>query len=215
MVIFDKIYVISLTKKRPEKIEKFYERFPKDLVPFEIFDAIDGTLVELPTWWNHHLKGSYGCYSSHISILHTIIDSSLNNTIIFEDDAVFCENFTEKLVDCFNALPQDWNQFYIGGQHLKNPTKINEYILKGSNINRTHGYIIKNSETAKVLLSYLENQDFWLKNFPKNKYHIDYGYGFMHQNIIKAYCPTRFLIGQAANQYSDTGSQISDKDRWW
>ena len=215
MVIFDKIYVISLTKKRPEKLYKFCERYPEDLGPIELFDAIDGDNVCLPEWWNQHLKGSYGCYSSHLAILRSIVKDNLNNTIIFEDDAIFCDKFVETLHICVNALPSDWNQFYLGGQHLKQPPKFNEHLLKGANINRTHGYIVKNSDTAKILLSNLENKDFWLKNFPKNKYHIDYGYGFMHKDIINAYSPLRFLIGQAANEYSDTGSQIAKQDRWW
>lgn len=215
MVIFDKIYVISLLKKRPEKIDKFCERFPEDLGNVQLFEAIDGNDVAIPDWWNPNLKGSYGCYSSHVAILHNMLDYNLNNVIVFEDDAIFCKDFVEKLNTCVNLLPDDWDQFYIGGQHLKSPTKINEYISKASNINRTHGYIIKNSESAKILLSYLEDKEFWINNFTKNKYHIDYGYGFMHNGIINAYCSNKFLIGQAANQYSDTGSQIIDKDRWW
>lgn len=216
MFKLDKIYVISLLSKRPEKIEKFKKRFPENLQKPEIFDAIDGYKENIPDWWNPHLRGSYGCYRSHIKILENIVAENLTNTIILEDDAIFCEDFIHQLNGLYDHIPEDWDQFYIGGQHLNGPININNLVNKGTNINRTHGYIIKNSQVSAKILSYITNKEFWIKNFPKHRYHIDYGYGWLHKNkLIHAYCPKKFLIGQAANEYSDTGSQICKNDRWW
>lgn len=216
MFIFDKIYVISLIKKRPEKIERFKLNYPKDLGEFKIFEGVDGSLATLPDWWNQHLKGSYGCYMSHIKILDDIIENNLKNILILEDDVIFSQDFTKKINDLYNYVPGDWEQFYFGGQHLTKPTVINEKILRGNNINRTHGYVIRSAEVSRKILQHIKDKNFWQKHFPKHRYHIDYGYGLLHRTgTVKAYSPNKFLIGQAANTYSDTGSQISKVDRWW
>jgi GR25 family glycosyltransferase involved in LPS biosynthesis len=204
-------YVISLLQKRPNKIQEFKVRCPKELNT-TVYDGVDGSNEVLPLWWNQKMKGSYGCYLSHINILKLV--NGL--TLILEDDAVFCDNFIEKLSRAIRHVPDDWDQLYIGGQHLGSRKSMNNYIEKGTNINRTHGYFVKNKDSANKLLSNLLDKDFWIKNLNKNKYHIDYAYGIMHkQNIINAYASKPFLIGQAANSYSDTGSQISTVVRWW
>ena len=215
MLIFDKIYVISLLKKRPNKIQEFRDRCPKEL-NIEVYDAIDGSEQQLPLWWNDKLKGSYGCYLSHLNILKKISENNYYNVLILEDDAAFCDNFILKLKNVFNNIPNDWEQLYLGGQHLGNKQIINNYIIKGSNINRTHAYIIRNKNVSDKILSYIENKNFWIENLNKNKYHIDYAYGILHKkNLINAYASKPFLIGQKANKISDTGSQLSTVDRWW
>jgi GR25 family glycosyltransferase involved in LPS biosynthesis len=218
MLNFDKIYLISLTKKRPNKVSEFMNRLPKDwnLGQIDIMDAIDGYEMELPVWWNSHLKGSYGCLRSHCKILEYIMKNNLLNVMIFEDDAIFSDNFIMKLQQICENLPTDWEQLYLGGQHLAKPRSINNDIVKGVNINRTHCYVIKDESVAKKILSNLNSKDFWIKYLNKHKYHIDYAYGAMHKhNMLNSYACNPFIVGQAENTFSDTGSQISKVDRWW
>lgn len=218
MVKFDKIFVISLSKKRPNKFQEFIGRLPSCWSNDDItlLDAVDGSNIELPVWWNQNLKGAYGCLMSHVSILKEIGQCNYTNTLIFEDDAIFCNDFENKLDAVFKELPPDWNQLYLGGQHLQKPISVNNVIVKGTNINRTHCYAINNGDTANKCLDHLLKKDFWIQNLTRNKYHIDYAYGWMHkQHIINAYAAKPFLVGQQTNQYSDTGSQISKVDRWW
>lgn len=218
MINFDKIYVISLTKKRPNKISDFMLSVPKDwgFGKIDVYDAIDGSTQELPLWWNPALVGAYGCYKSHLNILQEIVDNDWNQTLILEDDAIFSDNFLSQLPITMSHLPGDWEQMYLGGQHLSKAIKINDYICKAININRTHCYIIKNKIVAQKIINLFIDKDFWIKNLTKYKYHIDYAYGILHkQNIIKTYASNPFLVGQKANNISDTGSQISRLDRWW
>lgn len=218
MIKFDKIYVISLIKKRPNKISEFMTIVPKDwnLGKIEIFDAVDGLVEELPLWWNERLKGSYGCYKSHMNILQQIIENGWENTMILEDDAIFCGDFIKRFEIMCENLPSNWEQFYLGGQHLSKPKLINFSIVRGTNINRTHCYIIKNKDIAKKIINYLSDKDFWITNLTKTKYHIDYAYGVLHkQNKVVCYASNPFLVGQQPNSFSDTGSQISRSIRWW
>lgn len=218
MVNFDKIYCISLLKKRPNKFNEFLSRIPSDwdFGIIEPYDAIDGTAVELPVWWSQKLKGAYGCYMSHASILKHIVDNNYINTMILEDDAIFSENFSSLLKCCFDHLPEDWDQLYLGGQHLAKAKKIHKNIVKGSNINRTHCYIINNKNSAQKILNHILNKDFWIKNLNSNKYHIDYAYGILQSaRVINSYAHHPFIVGQIPNKYSDTGSQTSSVSRWW
>lgn len=218
MIKFDKIFVISLLKKRPNKLQKFFDRLPNCWQPSDItpLDAVDGHNIELPLWWNQNLKGAYGCFMSHSMILQQISQHNYTNTMILEDDAIFCDNFYDKLETLSNNLPPDWDQLYLGGQHLQKPINVNPFVVKGTNINRTHCYIISNKEVADKILVHFNDKNFWIKYLTRNKYHVDYAYGSLHrQNIIQAYASKPFLIGQMTNEYSDTGSQISKTDRWW
>lgn len=218
MVNFDKIYAISLLKKRPNKFNELLSRIPQNwgFGKIEPYEAIDGQLIDLPLWWNQKLKGSYGCYCSHVGILRNVIQNDYKNVMVLEDDAIFSENFTRSLKDIFIDLPNDWDQLYLGGQHLGRTKKISSKLVKGSNINRTHCYILNDKQAAQKILDLIQNKDFWITNLNKNKYHVDYAYGVLHQKgIINAYAAKPFIVGQLSNKYSDTGSQTSSVNRWW
>ena len=218
MLNFDKIFLISLTKKRSNRVAEFMDHLPHDwnMGKISVFDAIDGDNEELPLWWPKNMKGSYGCLKSHLSILNSIVSQNLLNTLIMEDDAIFCDNFIQRLEDVCRDLPDDWEQLYLGGQHLAKFKVINKYLVRGENINRTHCYIIRNKHTAQKMINYLIDKDFWIKNLIHKRYHIDYAYGTMHKNNnIVAYASLPFLSGQKSTQFSDTGSSISSVNRWW
>jgi GR25 family glycosyltransferase involved in LPS biosynthesis len=218
MLNFDKIFVISLTKKRSNKAVEFMDSLPQDWNIGEVcvFDAIDGDNEELPLWWPKNMTGSYGCLKSHLSILDLILSQNLLNTLIIEDDAIFCDNFIQRLENVLRDLPDDWEQLYLGGQHLSKFKVINKDLVRVGNVNRTHCYIIRNKNTAQKMISYLTDKDFWIKNLTQKKYHIDYAYGTMHKNnTVVAYASLPFLVGQKSTQFSDTGSQISSVTRWW
>lgn len=218
MLNFGKIYVISLTKKRPNKVSEFMSNLPKNwnIGAVNIFNAIDGQTEDLPIWWPERMKGSYGCLKSHLSILNNILEQDLSNTLIIEDDAIFCDHFIQRLTNVCEELPNDWEQLYLGGQHLGKYKIVKKYLVRAENINRTHCYIINNKVVAQKIINNLINKNFWISNLTKNKYHIDYAYGIMHKNnSVITYAAKPFLVGQRSNKFSDTGSQISNIDRWW
>jgi hypothetical protein len=213
----DKIYVISL-KRRQYRLTNFFNTIPSNIFDpkkIVIFDAVDGLQQKPPDWWAGG-KGAYGCQLSHNKIWQEIIDNNYQNTIIFEDDAIFCENFTPQFLNFIGHLPEDWDQAYLGGQHLIKPTPINDYVVLGSNINRRHGYMIKNKMSAQKIVDCLSNPDLWTTHLI-NKMHGDHALGYMHKNkLIKAYASKPFLVGQNNDQFSDIGSNKSCQfKRWW
>lgn len=209
--IFDRVYVVSLVKKYPEKLSAFLKRLPNPWIfgPIKVFEAIYGYESDIPKWWIAQ-KGAWGCYQSHLKIIEECIKDKVDKVLILEDDAIFCKDFTDKARNFLTNLPDDWEQAYLGGQHLRMPrsTIVEKNITIGSNINRTHAYAIHGQGFNK-LYSWLNNTDAWV---PQN--HIDHHYGILHQAmIIKPYCPIQFLVGQ-----SDGISSITNKkygERWW
>lgn len=212
----DKIYVISL-KRRQYRLTQFFYTIPSNIFDpkkISIFNAIDGLEQKPPEWWTGG-QGAYGCQLSHSKIWQEIIDNNYQNTIIFEDDAIFCENFTTQFLNFIDNLPDDWDQAYLGGQHLQKPTPINKFVVLGSNINRRHAYMIKNRISAQKILDCLSKPDLWTTHLIR-KMHGDHALGYMHRNeLIKAYASTPFLVGQNNDQFSDIASKGHRTQKWW
>lgn len=203
-----KSYVISLDRRK-DRLDKFYNNLPKDW-PIEKpvhYSAIAGNLCYPPSWWKQG-GGAWGCYKSHLNIIEQELNNnSKEDILILEDDAIFCEDFSAKFNNLLKLVPNDADQIYIGGQHLKPPV-YNGSIYVVNNVNRTHGYII----TVKGLLSLYK----WLNETSnwETKSHIDHHYGKGHETkAIKAYAPYEWLVGQSGDK-----SDICNKDtkeRWW
>ncbi len=214
----DKIYIISL-KRRHYRLAHFFHTIPSNIFDpqkISIFDAIDGKEQKLPEWWGDGGSGAYGCYLSHKKIWEEIIHNQYDNTIIFEDDAIFCENFTPQFLNFIDHLPDDWDQAYLGGQHLRKAVNINDFVVLGNNVNRTHAYMVKNKISAKKILDHLSNPDLWISHL-KNKMHVDHALGHLHSNsLIKAYASKPFLVGQNNDKFSDIGKNSTCRlKRWW
>lgn len=208
---FDKIYIISL-KNRIDRLHNFYSGLPNPWVlgDIENFNAVDGKNCKIPKMWRGG-TGSYGCYSSHYTIIKNCLqDSNINNVLILEDDAIFCDNFNTLVGEFLSNLPNDWEMIYLGGQHIRKPkdTIINNSVGIGTNINRTHAYGV--SRNGMIKLDKLLN----LKNWKSPNYHIDHQYGRLHElELITPYCSLPWLIGQR-----ESLSNIANKTyntRWW
>jgi GR25 family glycosyltransferase involved in LPS biosynthesis len=205
-----KSYVISL-KNRPERLESFLNSLPSDW-QYErpiVYDAINGKLSDPPSWWKEG-KGPWGCYKSHLNIIENHINTeSTDDLLLLEDDVMFCNNFNDELKNFLEKVPQDADQIYLGGQHLAPPIEINDLVVRGSNVNRTHAYIITQKGLKKIY-QFLNETTTWIA-----RNHIDYHYGSYHiNNKIIAYCPRKWLCGQKGGFVSD----ITNKDveeRWW
>lgn len=204
-----KSYIISLDHRK-DRLIKFWNNFPADW-PYDLpitYSAITGKYCNSPSWWKQG-GGAWGCYKSHLNIIEQELNQNTKqNVLIFEDDAIFCEDFVNKMHNFLSLVPQDADQIYLGGQHLEPPTNYKGIYL-ANNINRTHCYIV----TKKGLLTLYK----WL-NETKNwidKCHIDHHYGRGHRDKkIIAYAPKKWLVGQRSDNRSDVSSK-SVSERWW
>lgn len=211
-IVFDEAYVISLPS-RPERLDQFFDGLPNPWIlgDIKVFEAVDGYGCKIPKQWKSG-KGAWGCYQSHLQVLKNCYSNQNNhNVLIFEDDAVFVENFNNKVSLAISSLPSDWQMFYLGGQHLKMPKPeiINGCLGVGTNINRTHAYAINGRNSMRFIISWLENMKEW-----QTYHHIDHHYGRLHENeSIKPYCCLEWLVGQN-HSFSDIARKTIGTRFW-
>ena len=212
MIRFDRVVVVNL-HRRPDRLMAFMERAAaacpyiaqKVLVEY----AIDGELCPPPDWWKT-TPGAWGCYRSHLRIIEDALQHGLESVLVFEDDATFVDGFREKAVAFLEALPGDWGQAYLGGQHLARAVEVWPGILKGVNVNRTHAYALRGPAGMRAAYAWLCSSDRW-----RDRHHVDHQFGRLHrEGQLVAYSPREWLCGQAADETSDvSGKPVSA--RWW
>ena len=94
-----KKFVINL-KRRPDRLELFKKMCPFDNVT--VIEGFDGKNMkdetsaiekEMASRFVGLDPGEIGCYLSHLRVFNAIRKENLPYALIFEDDAIFCDNF--------------------------------------------------------------------------------------------------------------------------
>lgn len=209
--MFDRVACLNLDQ-RPERWEAFCERLPGDwpwAEPERVSAVVadDLTEADFPVWCSVDRYGR-ACHLSHGAILRRAAEQG-EVTLILEDDACFVDRFADRAAVFIGALPDDWDQVYLGGQflspHRRNPIRVNEHVLTTTNCNRTHAYAVTPRFAAEALAFFAAS---------RLNLHIDHQYGRMHRTEkYRVYTPSTWLVGQAANQ-SDIEHR-SEPERWW
>jgi GR25 family glycosyltransferase involved in LPS biosynthesis len=209
---FQEVYCISLDR-RPDRWQAFCEDFPEDW-PYRApqrYSAVDGKKEKPPSWWRQG-GGAWGCYQSHIRILDSCVRRGVESVLIFEDDAVPCENAVEMMREAMNHLPLSSTMIYLGGQLLMQkrhePVVINSHWMTPYNVNRTHAYALR-GDGIKTMLEHLNNTEGWQK-----KHHIDHHYGRYHQRMLgDVVVPTQWFFGQREG-LSNINGRIFERRFW-
>ena len=205
--IFEKIYVINLAR-RQDRFEKFQRKLPVGW-PFqtpERFEAVDGSIVPPPYWWKSG-NGAWGCYISHLRVIEQCLNQNIESVLVFEDDAVFANEFTEKVELFFDHLPDDWNYVYLGGQHLQEderlPRNVNEWVYQPYNVNRTHAYAFRGRGVMEQVYRHLLDFSSW-----RPQHHIDHHLGKLHKRIESGlYVPHEWLVAQGEGESDISGQK--------
>ena len=229
--MFDRVVCINL-KRRPGRWRQFQAGLPTDwpFGPVVRVDAVDGQTANVPQWygqppanlnhnrdaWGECLRGAWGCLQSHLQVWLDALRKGLNSVLVFEDDAVFCPDFTEQAVRFLEAVPVYWDQIYFGGQHLNYnqtpPVKIRAQVLKGHNVNRTHAYAIRD-DMMRAAVDRLSRP--WAPWRPQD-YHVDHQLGAMHlTGEWNVYCPRRWLVGQTGGHGDVNPDREFHGVQWW
>lgn len=202
-MLVEKAFVINL-KIRRDRLNPFFKRYPKnDLFPdIEVFDAIHGDTCVAPDNW-HAGNGAWGCYRSHMAIMEQCLNSGVESYIVFEDDAVFCEDFVQSAETFFGCLPDDWHQAYLGGQllhaHAHPPIRVSDHVYKPYNVNRTHCFAL-NGDGILSAYRHCSNLPFHTAE------HIDHHLGRWHESYKNnIYCPWKWLVGQGGSPSNVSG----------
>jgi GR25 family glycosyltransferase involved in LPS biosynthesis len=187
--MFDRVVCINLAR-RPDRWQRFQQGLPADwpFRPVERFEAIDGQRVPPPQWygrsdvpdWKNRRCGPWGCLRSHLAVWEQVLNTACDDVLIFEDDALFADDFAERVQAFLDAMPANWHQLYLGGQHLypehNPPEVVNDWVLRGRNINRTHAYAITRP-MMHALYRHLSAP--WEANCWRD-WHLDYRMGAWH-----------------------------------
>lgn len=215
--MFSRTFVINLDR-RPDRWKAFCNRLPADW-PFpapERLPACDGLSPEnRPPKWFQQPRGGWGCLRSHLAAWRRVCDDGLDGALVLEDDALFCDGFSAKATAFLPLVPHDWGQVYLGGQHYRQPhglpCEVSPGVLRAWNVNRLHAYVIR-ADFAEQAIYYVADT---LEQKPRQ---IDYIMGDLHESTKRAYCPVRWLVGQAADtsNIGMNGREPAVKtEQWW
>lgn len=106
--------------------------------------------------------------------------------IMFEDDAIICENFQERFLSYMKEIPDNWNVAFIGqggGKRIKEVREGVHWYLKGHPADRCADSVVMTKEAALSIYSHMEahkvcfNPDpelgFWMKVLNMNVYWLE------------------------------------------
>lgn len=202
--MFDRVFVINLDR-RPDRWEAFLKRFPADW-PWrqpERVSACDGKACEVPEWYKAPV-GAWGCHQSHVRLWWEQLENEWESVLILEDDAVFARQAVPLMQETLSLVPDDWDQLYFGGQHLKTnedetppEVAIQDKLCRCRYVNRTHAYAMR----LPFAEAALESIDCQSPADDGKLHHIDYRLGEMHATgRWNIYAPWRFCVGQAGGE---------------
>lgn len=136
-------------------------------------------------------------------MLEYCLNNNVGSYLVFEDDAQFSGFFEEYLPKVFAALPDDWQQFYLGGQllhtHSHPPVKLNDLVYRPYNVNRTHAFAVSRSGMLPLYR--------WISNLPfHSNEHIDHHLGRLHESgKFNVVCPAQWIVGQGGSSSNVSG----------
>lgn len=206
--MFDRVVLINL-RRRPDRLANFRQQqvdkgWPAYLSQPEIFEAIDGNVVGIPTYFVSG-GGAWGCLRSHVNILERALMDKVASVLVFEDDVCWLPTLSEKLQEFMSKVPNDWDQLMLGGQvRASEQVVVNGKVIEGVNrcrsAGRTHAYAIRGSALKDLLRLWYECNR-----------HCDHVLAEWHRDW-KVYSPSPPLFGQDESK-SDIGRESTV--RFW
>ena len=209
--------VVSLDKF-PKRWAAFQERATKaGLTGYKKFHAIEGDKVP-PSGWFRGGNGAWGCLMSHLRIVQdALMDDVPGHILVFEDDAVFSDDWLERMHNIMEEVGDDWDMLYLGGQHLHMPRvkpyrmPFNKEVINARNINRTHAFAINKKFLRKYQQHIMYAPDYI---DAKSNFHIDHQLGILHQHQnYKILAAQPWINGQGAGLSWTCGRKTGEN--WW
>ena len=216
---FADVQVVHL-EKFPERWDRFDKRAAKAGVSgYNKFAAVLGDEALPPVWWRSG-NGAWGCLMSHLHIVQNFLtkhEGKDGHLLIFEDDALFSDDFAQRLPKVLAEVGDDWDMLYLGGQHLHLNTskpwrcKTDVEVVNAYNVNRTHAFAVNRRFAVKFQQHIIHAPDYINYNFHA---HIDHQLGVLHERgQHKIYAVDPWINGQAAGKSWTSGKET--KDEWW
>jgi GR25 family glycosyltransferase involved in LPS biosynthesis len=173
--------------RRTDRLEQFDKQAKALGIQYERLQAIESVDPRL------------GCKLSHLAALTKYASEVI---FIFEDDAVFVDDFEKQFEQAMAWVPEDWHMLYFGA-HMLQKQRVNDYWYRSLECSSTHAYAVKRQFVHKLIKAGMN---------PTN--HIDVDYASLHKDVI-AYVARPTLIYQGPG-YSDLlGSEVDYKDLYF
>lgn len=160
--------------RRTDRLAQFDSQAKELNIDYERLSAIETTDPKL------------GCRLSHIAALSRY-DTSV--TFIFEDDAIFVDDFQQGFSTAMAYAPDDWDMLYFGA-HLLQKEPYNDYWVRSLECSSTHAYAVRGAVKQRLVRQAMSMDG-----------HIDVAFASLHKEI-RAYTARPTLIYQGAS-YSD------------
>jgi GR25 family glycosyltransferase involved in LPS biosynthesis len=184
--IFDRIVVLNLDK-RTDRLEHFDKQAKELGITYERFAAYEG---DPPKFLYRD-----ACKKGHQEIMKQALDDGIKSLLIFEDDALFVEDFNNKFADVYSRVPDDWDMLYLGAWHHHFKPQA-EGVVKMVDSFSAHAYGIRGRYLPKAY------------NATFHVWPVDIALASQHPHI-KAYCAKPALVGQMPG-YSDIDREYRD-----
>lgn len=212
---FERVVVINLNR-RPDRWQRFCDNIKEvdwQLNELVRIQAIDGNLCPPPEWWRAS-KGAWGCFRTHILVLERALRDGVKSLLVFEDDALLPNDFNDRIARFMRKVPRDWDQVYLGGQHLNSsnhpPAPINSLVVRCHNVNRTHAYAVKD----RYILDAYRHLNDYPSHCKRSSQHVDHCFGYLHElKNHNIYAPRTWIVGQAESLSDIEGRKVYQ--RFW
>lgn len=207
------IYVIS---HDDEKFQAFQDRLGAVLTEIPDIERINITpennTEEVPKWWMA-LPDRWALCCAIKTALRMALDRG-EDCELYEQDAVFAEDFETRREAFLAALPEDWDMAYFGGQCLAlnfyplKEVEGNDAVLLCKNAHRNHAWVCRHSFIPR-LLEWLEGE-----RWP-SRHTTDWRIGYLQmKDDVHVYIPKAGWIAGQAGGFSDL-DRIERPERWW
>ncbi|CAE8636759.1 unnamed protein product [Polarella glacialis] len=181
----DNVFVISLGR-RPEKLKRVLEHLQEKQLSAHVVTAVDGDAIKYQSdleelgvrilpgyesgYSNHNMPfttGEVGCFLSHYTIWHYMVEQGISSALILEDDFELQEDFQQRLGDYLSeAQGLDWNLMYVGRSPMENDvSRISEHVVEPGYTLWTVGYILRLEGAVALLDSAAEQHMVPLDDF--------------------------------------------------
>jgi len=145
--MIDKIYCINLDT-RPDRW-RLFEQQPGRKSLGNINRISGRTSDSFTSYMKYRSKvktGELGCTTSHLNILKQIKKFKLNNTIVFEDDAIINPGIKTTIREILSKIHNNYNICYLGGNYVTDmqSSMVTQYdgYMSCKDILSTVGYIL-------------------------------------------------------------------------
>ena len=144
-----KAYCINL-RRRTDRWAFMSAQFKSLGLAVDRFEAIEGDSLS-PAVVGAKRPGGIACTMSHLAIIKEARRRGYPAVILFEDDAVLCKDFNQRLELFLSLAPADWDILFLGIDSITDEILITQYVYKLLNGWTTHAYILRNKMYDAVI----------------------------------------------------------------